>query len=45
MIFEIVVFDGLDELALWLVEREVDAQVADRIAAHIEYPRFRPLVT
>jgi transcriptional regulator GlxA family with amidase domain len=74
MIFDIVVFDGLDELdalgaqvlaqwvvddgdlvtsggvtsgidlALWLVEREVDAALADRIAAHLEYPRFRPLV-
>jgi transcriptional regulator GlxA family with amidase domain len=37
------VTSGID-LALWLVEREVDPGLADRVAEHLEYPRFRPLV-
>jgi len=37
------VSSGLD-LALWLVERECGAELADRVAQHMEYPRTRPAV-
>jgi transcriptional regulator GlxA family with amidase domain len=37
------VTSGID-LALWLVEREVDPGLAERIAVNIEYPRFRPVL-
>jgi len=35
------VTSGID-LALWLVEREVSVDLADRIATGMEYPRYRP---
>jgi transcriptional regulator GlxA family with amidase domain len=35
------VTSGID-LALWLVERLVDADLAERIAVNLEYPRVRP---
>jgi transcriptional regulator GlxA family with amidase domain len=34
---------GID-MALWLVERELDADLATRIATEMEYERFRPRV-
>lgn len=37
------VSSGID-LALWLVERECGAELADRVAEHMEYPRTRPAV-
>lgn len=36
------VSSGID-LALWLVERERGAELADRVAEHMEYPRTRPV--
>lgn len=36
------VTSGID-LALWLVEREFDRQLADRVAERMEYPRARPV--
>jgi transcriptional regulator GlxA family with amidase domain len=38
------VTSGID-LALWIVEREVSKEVADRVARRMEYDRFRPLVS
>lgn len=35
------VTSGID-LALWLVERLSGRELADRIGADLEYPRFRP---
>jgi len=35
------VSSGID-LALWLVERECGAALADRVGEHMEYPRTRP---
>jgi transcriptional regulator GlxA family with amidase domain len=35
------VTSGLD-LALWLVEREFETDLADRITTRMEYPRYRP---
>ena len=35
------VTSGID-LALWLVEREISAELADRIATGMEYTRYRP---
>jgi transcriptional regulator GlxA family with amidase domain len=35
------VSSGLD-LALWLVERECGAELAQRVSEHMEYPRTRP---
>ncbi len=35
------VTSGID-LALWLVEREVSAYIADQVAARLEYARVRP---
>lgn len=35
------VTSGID-LALWLVERECSAELADRVASRMEYQRFRP---
>jgi transcriptional regulator GlxA family with amidase domain len=35
------VSSGID-MALWLVERECGAELADRVAEHMEYPRTRP---
>ncbi|MGH3928465.1 MAG: DJ-1/PfpI family protein [Pseudonocardiaceae bacterium] len=36
------VSSGID-LALWLVERECGAELAERVAHHMEYPRVRPV--
>jgi transcriptional regulator GlxA family with amidase domain len=35
------VSSGID-MALWLVERECGAELADRVSEHMEYPRTRP---
>jgi transcriptional regulator GlxA family with amidase domain len=35
------VSSGID-MALWLVERECGAEIADRVSEHMEYPRTRP---
>jgi len=37
------VTSGID-LALWIVEREVDADIADKVAERMEYQRFRPTI-
>jgi transcriptional regulator GlxA family with amidase domain len=36
------VSSGID-MALWIVERECGAELADRVSDHMEYPRTRPV--